>query len=793
MIAALVMGCAITGFAQNEVNFTALEGYASIALDGQNGWATEGGWTVDSSGSGSVATTTDDVRAVYGGDPIVLTGVDNAIRIRTDFTYSGTPTDPSANTVIGLFGVSSVAVTNWAGTDADGTFLMLRPEGTVVLRYNNNTANLSPTASLVTADIVGDDLAIEYTLVLGSDAASSVFQAKLINVTDATETALGSYTGLEQNVFDAATTTGLNPMMWPGLFSINGTGITGVTVTKIAWEALEVLSGVTIDFVNPPYIDGELNNQEFWNAQAGMIVDTNATTVTATANFRRAISGQNPVFVDAGGEGDSATIKADFYFDDVLPALNKARATFGFTTDYNNSQKIVIRTTPGGTLELRNDGNTVALGSIPIPGTNDPLRITYTLTLGPDASTSTMQAILHNTVNGNAVTGSYSGIASAFYTAATTTNGSLRFRYNAAVLDTEAALVLDQVNFTEATAPAPPAPEGCVDFTNPPYVDGELNGQQFWGAQANMIVDTAATTVRATNAWRRATYGGMKRLVEPGVAAGDSATVTADFYFEDVLLPENKLRASFGFTEDFVKYQKFFLRSTAESGGILRLNNDSGVNIGAGSSIPLPGTNDLLQISVTLTLGTNALESVMSATLSNTVSGAFASGSYTGISSDLYTAATDGSGFWFSYANGEQNIPLVLDQFCLEESIANPLSGFDLFVQTYGLDGSKTADGDLGGLNDWGEYVFGGIPTDSSDDAAKASLPTFDAATGDYTFALIGDDTVVAHVLTTEDLLTGPWGTSATVNVTATDGVVSNYTENVGTAADNLFIQLFVE
>ena len=88
ILAGLIVACAMTGFAQNDVNFTAEEGYTSTALDGQNGWSAESGWTVNNSGSGSAATTTIDQRAVYGGDPIVLGGTDNAIRIRTDFSYT---------------------------------------------------------------------------------------------------------------------------------------------------------------------------------------------------------------------------------------------------------------------------------------------------------------------------------------------------------------------------------------------------------------------------------------------------------------------------------------------------------------------------------------------------------------------------------------------------------------------------------------------------------------------------------------------------------------------------------
>jgi hypothetical protein len=96
----------------------------------------------------------------------------------------------------------------------------------------------------------------------------------------------------------------------------------------------------------------------------------------------------------------------------------------------------------------------------------------------------------------------------------------------------------------------------------------------------------------------------------------------------------------------------------------------------------------------------------------------------------------------------------------------------------------------MDGMIDWGEYVFGGNPTNPSE---VGTLPEFDATSGNYIFSLIGDNTIRYSVLTKDDLVYGSWGTNGPIAITANDGVLSNYTEIVGTATNQMFIKLLVE
>ena len=128
-----------------------------------------------------------------------------------------------------------------------------------------------------------------------------------------------------------------------------------------------------------------------------------------------------------------------------------------------------------------------------------------------------------------------------------------------------------------------------------------------------------------------------------------------------------------------------------------------------------------------------------------------------------------------------------MDMMFTWTSAEAPAGGYDLFAWAYGLTGVKTDDFDGDGLNDYGEYVFAGLP---DDDTNIGTQPSLDGTT--YNFSLIGDDSVVAHVVTRENLVFGDWVTNSTLYVTATDGVLSNYVDDVS-GANTKFIKLLVE
>lgn len=204
-------------------------------------------------------------------------------------------------------------------------------------------------------------------------------------------------------------------------------------------------------------------------------------------------------------------------------------------------------------------------------------------------------------------------------------------------------------------------------------------------------------------------------------------------------------------------------------------------------------TGDVVRVTYALEKTTNLNVWTVSLTLSNkTDSAKVASFSATVTNAAYYNQ----SEFYFSSIVGDNLLDGVegneFDNFVgiLRAPYVAPLEGYDLFVDMYGLSGVKTDDFDSDGLNDWGEYVFGGDPTD---DADLGVLPAFDGSNGGYAYSLVGDNTVVAHIVTTDDLMNSAWVTNETVYVSEMDGAMHAYESLIDTSADKTFIQILVE
>lgn len=126
-------------------------------------------------------------------------------------------------------------------------------------------------------------------------------------------------------------------------------------------------------------------------------------------------------------------------------------------------------------------------------------------------------------------------------------------------------------------------------------------------------------------------------------------------------------------------------------------------------------------------------------------------------------------------------------------SNVEPLGGYYLWALNSGLTETNNAPGlnpDSDALDNLGEYVFDGIPTNGADIGTQ---PWFDGASGEYIYVLRNDSSLTASVLTKPDLITGTWTTNATPNISLNDGGMSSYTNELGTAAETQFIKLLVE
>lgn len=249
----LIFVCCFPFFinAQNEVNFTAAEGFNNGAmLTSRSDWSASS-WTVDTTNGGMVTTSTDWKRAAWQRG-FTLNEVGDVIKLRVDLNFSGIINE--VNAPLFKVGFSAAANVEFTNPVANTVFLSAinnndYPSPILHLRHDNNQLALTPDAYLELSTIQGttvsDDLAIEITLTLGQDASSSTIEAKLLNVTDVTETPIGMYTGVEAAVFTAAQ-TGLYPFfssqeLSKGL-SIGSNPSYSVNVSKLTVEAYSIVS-----------------------------------------------------------------------------------------------------------------------------------------------------------------------------------------------------------------------------------------------------------------------------------------------------------------------------------------------------------------------------------------------------------------------------------------------------------------------------------------------------------------------------------------------------------------------
>ncbi|VGO20395.1 right-handed parallel beta-helix repeat-containing protein [Pontiella sulfatireligans] len=115
---------------------------------------------------------------------------------------------------------------------------------------------------------------------------------------------------------------------------------------------------------------------------------------------------------------------------------------------------------------------------------------------------------------------------------------------------------------------------------------------------------------------------------------------------------------------------------------------------------------------------------------------------------------------------------------------------WDNFISRYSLSGSPTIDSDSDGLNDWGEYLKGGNPTNS---AHRGVPPVINPYAGNIVFSLVGDRHVSCEILTNTNLMSNTWDTNTTIQVTTDNGIMNSYTNTINVAEDQLFIKLIVE
>lgn len=227
---------------QNVVNFTTEEGFTNGALYNQPNWDASfqtSTWMVDAD-QGEV-TATDEWKRAAWEQGFSLSGVGDEITFRVDLNFNGTFTAQNNPLIKIGFGASSdvggsnpPSSTVFLSTTADNED---NPGGSLQLRNNTNSLPLSLETSLPLSGCQGvngltDDLAVVVTLSLGENATTSTISAKLLNTTDGTTSNLGSYSGIDSQVFDAATSN-IYGFFHAQSFKV-GNGLSAINVKKVS-------------------------------------------------------------------------------------------------------------------------------------------------------------------------------------------------------------------------------------------------------------------------------------------------------------------------------------------------------------------------------------------------------------------------------------------------------------------------------------------------------------------------------------------------------------------------------
>lgn len=183
---------------QTIVDFTATEGFSNTALESHTPWGGEF-WSVNPDPAKEWAITTANGAKAYWGQ--VFTVEDTSISFHVTFQISGEVSPPG--TLKGQVGF------NTGGTSL-GTknfvFLSTLNDGSLHVRKGVSNTPLSSMTSMGLDQYHNDELVLEVSLNLGVDAASTEVAARLKNLSTGTQTGVGTYTGVEQAIFDAAST-----------------------------------------------------------------------------------------------------------------------------------------------------------------------------------------------------------------------------------------------------------------------------------------------------------------------------------------------------------------------------------------------------------------------------------------------------------------------------------------------------------------------------------------------------------------------------------------------------------
>lgn len=225
----------IPGDPAKSIEFAAPD-YADGALDGQQNWNAESGWTVSDSAASGHATTLDNASAAVLDDPVQLeAGYTYSLRINLQFggTYS-TPTNYVYAFLGGMKNDSSALSVGTSSTAADANIQLYSN----IDRYRllNGYSGIAGASSVNDALNEGDLLQFDYSLTLGTAASNTFYTVRLQNLTDGTDTGTGTVSGVDETIYTALTGSGAYGFFQSIAPGARASGLTGVQINSVTTD-----------------------------------------------------------------------------------------------------------------------------------------------------------------------------------------------------------------------------------------------------------------------------------------------------------------------------------------------------------------------------------------------------------------------------------------------------------------------------------------------------------------------------------------------------------------------------
>ncbi|MDZ8117789.1 right-handed parallel beta-helix repeat-containing protein [Pontiella agarivorans] len=217
------------------ITFTSPD-YSDGTLDGQQNWNAEAGWIIgDSAGAGYARTDEDGSAAVL--TPAVQLEVGERYRLSVNLEFGGvysTPTNWVYTFLGGLKASNEDAPVSTGGDAADANIQIFKDADTY--RLLNNYSVISGAENVTGVLDAGDILQFDYELILGVDAANTVYTVRLQNLTDGTDSGTGTVTGVDSAIYTALTGDGAYGFIQSISPGSRGSGLSGVQVNAVTFE-----------------------------------------------------------------------------------------------------------------------------------------------------------------------------------------------------------------------------------------------------------------------------------------------------------------------------------------------------------------------------------------------------------------------------------------------------------------------------------------------------------------------------------------------------------------------------